>query len=632
MDHASSMSTPDLARLLTDAGFRVWPLVRGPAKRPARAGFGRAVSPPPSAAPETFRPDADVAVLMGPCPIAGDAHRLVGVDFDGPVPDEVKARFPATWTTHDGAHLYYFVRADAPYVQTNALLQGELEDGAMWQVDVRDHGGYLAISRDGVPYFDPHDPTEVPITEIDPALLRRPDASPDPLEPAPPTPSAITSRPSSRMLDSWAARFIAGAHQRNDLAGAFGGALARWGYNDAEIETLIRGVLGDFDATKVRKAVDDATRAARDLRAGVANRTGLPRLEALGVVIETEVALQSRLEADEVARLIAAEPEQRLEAVRALGGAVYVGGPRVRPPPPDWVVPALAIAGGQRPSMISGPPKVGKTWFVQGLACAIATGRPFLNWETRGGPVLHVDLEQGESATLERYWQLGLEPDAPLTYVALPDWRLNAQDAVKRMQAAVLATRARWLVIDSMRSATPGMAENSAEEVAYVLAALNEIARDIATTIVHHSSKAGNRGDTHAADAYSGSTAIAGWLSTEIRLSRGENEGDPSVITLPNLSRWPVGYKLADRTPFVIDMQHDGRVALRGELPPEPPEQTLRGRLVSLLTSGPIRGYKSAAEHIGRRADAVRQELQTMAAEGLVNVRPAGKSYIYELA
>jgi hypothetical protein len=621
MDHASSMSTPDLARLLTDAGFRVWPLVRGPAKRPARAGFGRAVSPPPSAAPETFRPDADVAVLMGPCPIAGDAHRLVGVDFDGPVPDEVKARFPATWTTHDGAHLYYFVRADAPYVQTNALLQGELEDGAMWQVDVRDHGGYLAISRDGVPYFDPHDPTEVPITEIDVALLRREraEAGAEP-GPAPEMPSQITSRPSSRMLDSWAARFIAGAHQRNDLAGAFGGALARWGYNDAEIERVIRGVLGDFDAVKVRKAVDDATRAARDLRAGVANRTGLPRLEALGVVIETEVALQSRLEADEVAALIAAEPADGFDWALGADKPLSAEDFERAPPEPRWLVRDLGVHG--QVTLLGGYGGAGKTLALQDLALAVATpGRRWLGrFAVDHGPVVHIDHENGRGSTIRRYRSLLGDDPAPddLRVYTAPSWRLWP-DGLRAL--APVAARARLVVIDSFLVTVGHMDENDARirQPLDALMALAEQTPDTSYVVVAHFAKESGRKN---GKGFRGSGGIRDAVPTTLAMERDDSDSPTVRLRLEKRREepddlhpgwWEV--KLERPTPgriLLVAAPLDG-AAVEPAAPHSPAGPAKLGdysaALARALADGPIEGFYALRSATGLGTETLRLAL-----------------------
>ena len=62
-------------------------------------------------------------------------------------------------------------------------------------------------------------------------------------------------------------------------------------------------------------------------------------------------------------------------------------------------------------SILSGPPKSGKSTTVACLAAAMATGgRNWLNKETRKGPVLHLALEEHPSLVIERYKALGVDP------------------------------------------------------------------------------------------------------------------------------------------------------------------------------------------------------------------------------
>jgi hypothetical protein len=136
------------AERLIRAGLRVWPV--GPNKKPTRPGFARKDGPEACAAPHEFA-RADVAVLAGPCALAGAAHRLVLLDLDGPVPDgEVPASWPPTLTAKGGAHRWYLVPKDTKAWRQTARVKA----GEGWAVDTRDWGGYGKETKDGSPLWD----------------------------------------------------------------------------------------------------------------------------------------------------------------------------------------------------------------------------------------------------------------------------------------------------------------------------------------------------------------------------------------------------------------------------------------------------------------------------------------------
>lgn len=74
-------------------------------------------------------------------------------------------------------------------------------------------------------------------------------------------------------------------------------------------------------------------------------------------------------------------------------------------PPIKYFVDGMLSAGF---TVFAGNPKVGKSWMVQQLAVCIATGKPFLEHETRQTSVLYLDLEGTEHRTKERAAKQGL--------------------------------------------------------------------------------------------------------------------------------------------------------------------------------------------------------------------------------
>lgn len=73
-------------------------------------------------------------------------------------------------------------------------------------------------------------------------------------------------------------------------------------------------------------------------------------------------------------------------------------------PPIKYFVDGMLSAGF---TVFAGNPKVGKSWLVQQLAIAIATGNPFLEHQTRKASVLYLDLEGTPQRTKERVIKQG---------------------------------------------------------------------------------------------------------------------------------------------------------------------------------------------------------------------------------
>jgi hypothetical protein len=135
--------------------------------------------------------------------------------------------------------------------------------------------------------------------------------------------------------------------------------------------------------------------------------------------------------------------------------------------PLRWVVEGLEIAHGA-PTMIAGYGYSGKTVAVQSLELALAAGVPI--WgeiQAERARVVHVDYEQGERLTRERFQRLGRAMAVDAEDLIEGDWlRLASFPRVHLVEASEQSWRRlcegrRFLGIDSLRAAVPEAEENS---------------------------------------------------------------------------------------------------------------------------------------------------------------------------
>ncbi len=262
-------------------------------------------------------------------------------------------------------------------------------------------------------------------------------------------------------------------------------------------------------------------------------------------------------------------PPVRITTVSAATLATPLG-------PVPWLVEGLGLAPG-RPTVLTGRAGTGKTFAIQDLALAIASGQPVFNdhrfLPSHSGPVLHIDVDQGRYATARRYQQLargrGLDlAELPISaaffdgYLAKggqvnPDYQLRLANTCEGHALCV---------IDSLRGIAPGMDENSSEFGA-VLQALAEITDTTGCTFVvlHHDGKGGVDGQSSAGR---GTSAIQDRAGGMWQITR-EAESDQVSWTCAKVSE----LGLVRPAPFCTRLdQGDDLESCRLEVAPPPAE------------------------------------------------------------
>lgn len=171
-------------------------------------------------------------------------------------------------------------------------------------------------------------------------------------------------------------------------------------------------------------------------------------------------------------------------------------------PPLAWVCRGLRVARGSL-TIVGGYGYSRKTLYCQSLALSVATGTRALGiYETERMPVVHIDYEQGQRTTRERYQRLaraaGVElATSRLNVITFPRFRLTSDDGRDAIQRILEETRAGLVVLDSLRASIAGVDENSSEIREYLDLMGQEVKRvDAAAIVIHHARKpAEGKGD-----------------------------------------------------------------------------------------------------------------------------------------
>lgn len=196
-------------------------------------------------------------------------------------------------------------------------------------------------------------------------------------------------------------------------------------------------------------------------------------------------------------------------------------------------------------TLLCGSPKVGKSWFVLALCCAVASGRPFLGRETTPGDVLYLALEDSDRRLQARLKALGESPaehfasssDDPLREACsfayttrapqidcglieeLDDWRRHSKNP-------------RLVIVDTLQKVRGIVSSRvNAYTMDYdAIGKLKDFAdrHHIALVVVHHLNKMRDTADPF--DRISGTNGLTGAADTTLILDRQRDSEDARLI------------------------------------------------------------------------------------------------------
>ena len=193
------------------------------------------------------------------------------------------------------------------------------------------------------------------------------------------------------------------------------------------------------------------------------------------------------------------------------------------PPEHRWLVEALWAEQGV--GFIGGTPKSLKSWVGLDLAVAVASRTPCLGHFQvhRSGPALVYLAEDRLDVVRERLEALAsarglLLACIDVLVITTPAVRLDVAEHCGRLRATIASNKPRLLVLDPFVRLHRAD-ENSAQDVASILATLRELQRrfELAIAVVHHTRK--NVGSYQMGQALRGSGDFHAWADSALYLS-----------------------------------------------------------------------------------------------------------------
>ncbi|HTU78342.1 MAG TPA: AAA family ATPase [Solirubrobacteraceae bacterium] len=186
------------------------------------------------------------------------------------------------------------------------------------------------------------------------------------------------------------------------------------------------------------------------------------------------------------------------------------------PPPVPWLASPLLPRGAL--TVLYAPGGDGKSLFSMALCAAIAHGGELAGIECELGASLYLDAENGEREIHRRVHTLGL----PASGVQVADaGGLDLRRHMPAVDAVISEVSPDVLVLDSLRSMTPGMDENDTAQTARALDPLRRLAHEsgIAILLIHHANKGGRD--------FRGASSIRDGVDVLWHLGRQEDDPDP---------------------------------------------------------------------------------------------------------
>lgn len=245
------------------------------------------------------------------------------------------------------------------------------------------------------------------------------------------------------------------------------------------------------------------------------------------------------------------------------------------PVPRRWLIEGLW--GAAAVGFIGGPPKCCKSYLGLDMALSVATGTPCLGRYTviEPGPALVYLAEDALSVVRERVAALARHRGIAFTEVNLhvittPRLRLDQSADRDRLFETARRLRPRLILLDPLVR-LHAVDENSATEIAQLLASLRDLQRrlDVAVVLVHHTRKASTAG-MPAGQGLRGSTDLHAFGDSNLYLRRVRGHlvlsmehraaaaPDPVSLELVTTDEQAIHLHVTEPVPSRDGQNHDG--------------------------------------------------------------------------
>jgi len=315
------------------------------------------------------------------------------------------------------------------------------------------------------------------------------------------------------------------------------------------------------------------------------------------------------------------------------GGAVTASIWLAEPDPPEEPIVHGLIDAGDRVALV-GQSKARKSFYALQLAVAIATGAPFLGYETERRRVLLFNGEIRAAPYKKRLRRmldrLGIAPDAlaDLSVVnasedVTPATFESILKTARRSKAGLVVADPAYLLIEGDESDQVAVKTAVRQMKLYA-------SEGVTLVCVYHGTK-GKLGDRQVVDRVAGSGVFARDASTMISLCEHATEADHAVMTAITRNHPPAG-------PATVRFDDGAFVVADGVAAIEKTSATKPRRVIGdaeLLTCFDATGRKysdavnTLRERLGIGRDRAKEELTRAVKGGLVKQTQQGKSTLY---
>lgn len=197
-------------------------------------------------------------------------------------------------------------------------------------------------------------------------------------------------------------------------------------------------------------------------------------------------------------------------------------------PPLQWAVPGLIAEGT---GLLTGPPKLGKSWFVLDLALAVASGGRALHAiRVASRPVIYFALEDGDRRMQARARHITGGRDVPDDFTYVLDCR-DYYEATALLSVWFDDHPGGVAILDTLYRVAPERRTTQSTyqadyELTAGLKALTDAHPGVTLLLVHHTRKASS-GDW--ADSTSGTNGLNGGADWTVSLTRGRSQGSALI-------------------------------------------------------------------------------------------------------
>lgn len=280
-------------------------------------------------------------------------------------------------------------------------------------------------------------------------------------------------------------------------------------------------------------------------------------------------------------------------------------------PPLRWLIEGLVPDSGRL--FIVAAPNAGKTFLALIIAkTAAAEQRP-----------VYLVLEEGRPRSMfDRFSLLSFDSKAPIHIAHLKGVQLNDSRARAGLLKVLKTNEAPVLILDPFSSLFIGD-ENDTQAMNQAKGFLEEIARinsRALLVLLHHTSKAGERGDVPALYAARGSSILSGWADVQLNLTHEQTQrGSGTVAFVVHVTKGRDGER-GQRERVVLTLG-EGTVSIQ----PVGEASNRAGKVLETLAASPTPLTASElAKRVGGRKQTALDLFHHLESEGTISRGPDG--------